>query len=73
MSHCVSFHSAVTLSSFDLPQDNTSKGGQGDGRQNDIDVCDAQKLAYDYRSLCKRPIRILITKQDDGYYCRSVA
>jgi len=40
---------------------------------NDIDVCDAQKLAYYYRSLCKRPIRILITKQDGGYYCRSAA
>jgi len=40
---------------------------------NDIDVCDAQKLAYYYRSLCKRPIRILITKQDGGYHCRSAA
>ena len=40
---------------------------------NDLDVRDAQKAAYYYRSLCKRPIRIVITKQDDGYYCRRVA
>ena len=40
---------------------------------NDVDVRDAQKAAYYYRSLCKRPIKVVITKQDDGYYCRSVA
>jgi hypothetical protein len=40
---------------------------------NDVDVRDAQKAAYYYRSLCKRPIEVLITKQDDGYYCRRVA
>ena len=40
---------------------------------NDVDVRDAQKAAYYYRSLCKRPIKVLITKQDDGYYCRRVA
>jgi len=40
---------------------------------NDVDVRDAQKAAYYYRSLCKRPIKIVITKQDDGYYCRRVA
>ena len=40
---------------------------------NDVDVRDAQKAAYYYRSLCKRPIEVLITKQDDGYYCRHVA
>ena len=40
---------------------------------NDLDVRDAQKAAYYYRSLCERPIRIVITKQDDGYYCRRVA
>ena len=40
---------------------------------NDVNVRDAQKAAYYYRSLCKRPIKVLITKQDDGYYCRRVA
>ena len=40
---------------------------------NDVHVRDAQKAAYYYRSLCKRPIKVVITKQDDGYYCRSVA
>jgi hypothetical protein len=40
---------------------------------NDVDVRDAQKAAYYYRSRCKRPIEVLITKQDDGYYCRRVA
>ena len=39
----------------------------------DVDGCDAQKAAYYYRSLCTRPIKVVITKQDDGYYCRSVA
>ena len=39
---------------------------------NDSDIRDAQKAAYYYRSLCKRPIKVLITKQDDGYYCRRV-
>jgi hypothetical protein len=40
---------------------------------NDTDVRGLQKLAYYYRTICKRPIRIVITKQDDGYYCRRVA
>ena len=40
---------------------------------NDVDVRDAQKAAYYYRSQCKRPIKVLITKQDGGYYCRRVA
>jgi hypothetical protein len=40
---------------------------------SDVDVRGAQKLAYYYRSLCKRPIQIVITKRDDGYYCRRVA
>jgi hypothetical protein len=40
---------------------------------NDLDVRDAQKAAYYYRSLCKRPISIVVTRQDDGYYCRRVA
>jgi len=40
---------------------------------NDVDVRDAQKADYYYRSLCKRPIKVVITKQDDGYYCRRVA
>ena len=40
---------------------------------SDVDVRGAQKLAYYYRSLCKRPIQIVITKRDDGYHCRRVA
>jgi hypothetical protein len=40
---------------------------------NDMDVRGAQKLAYYYRTVCKRPIKVLITKQDDGYYCCRVA
>jgi hypothetical protein len=40
---------------------------------NEMDVRKAQKAAYYYRCLCKRPISIVITKQDDGYYCRRVA
>ena len=40
---------------------------------NDVDVRDAQKAAYYYRSLCKRLTKIVITKQDDGYCCRRVA
>ena len=40
---------------------------------NDLDVRGAQKLAYYYRSLCKRPIQVVVSKQDDGYYCRRVA
>ena len=40
---------------------------------NDVNVRDAQKAAYYYRSLCKHPINVLITKQDDGYCCRRVA
>jgi hypothetical protein len=40
---------------------------------NDLDVRGAQKLAYYYRSLCKRPIQVVVTREDDGYYCRRVA
>ena len=40
---------------------------------NDLDVRGAQKLASYYRTMCKRPIKVLITKQDDGYYCLRVA
>ena len=40
---------------------------------NDLDVRDAQKAAYYYRSECKRSIQIVIIKQDDGYHCRRVA
>jgi len=40
---------------------------------NDVDVRGAQKLAYYYCSQRRRPINIIITKQDDGYYCRRVA
>ena len=40
---------------------------------NDLDVRGAQKAACYYRSHCKRPIKVLITKQDDGYHCRRVA
>ena len=36
---------------------------------NELDVRGAQKLAYYYRSLCKRPIQVVVTKRDDGYYC----
>ena len=39
---------------------------------NDTDVRGVQKLAYYYRSISKRPIRIVITKKRDGYYCRRV-
>jgi hypothetical protein len=39
---------------------------------NELDVRDAQKAAYYYRSLCKRPIQVVVTRQDDGYYCRRV-
>ena len=40
---------------------------------SDVDVRGAQKLAYYYCSQRRRPINIIITKQDDGYYCRRVA
>ena len=36
------------------------------------DVRDAQKAAYYYRSLCKRPINIVITRSDTGYYCQRI-
>ena len=39
---------------------------------NELDVRGAQKLAYYYRSLCKRPIQVVVTKQDGGYYCRAL-
>ena len=32
-------------------------------KPNDVDVRDAQKVAYCYRGLCKRPIKVVITKQ----------
>jgi hypothetical protein len=40
---------------------------------NELDVRNAQKLAYYYRNLCKRPIQVVVTRQDDGYYCCRVA
>ena len=39
---------------------------------NDADVRRAQKMAWYYRTRCKRPITILIAKSDDGYHCRRI-
>ena len=36
---------------------------------DDADVRRAQKMAWYYRTRCKRPIRIVIAKSDDGYHC----
>jgi hypothetical protein len=37
---------------------------------NDEDVRSAQKMAWYYRTRCKRPINIVIAKSDDGYHCQ---
>jgi hypothetical protein len=37
---------------------------------NNEDVRGAQVMASYYRKRCKRPIKIVITKRDDGYHCR---
>ena len=39
---------------------------------NDEDVRSAQKMAWSYRTRCKRPIRIIIAKSDDGYHCHRI-
>ena len=39
---------------------------------DDADVRGAQKMAWYYRTRCKRPIRILIAKSDDGYHCQRI-
>ena len=39
---------------------------------DDADVRRAQKMAWYYRTRCKRPIRIVIAKSDDGYHCQRV-
>jgi hypothetical protein len=40
---------------------------------SDDDVRGAQKMAYYYRRRCKRPMRIVIVKSDDGYQCCRIA
>jgi len=37
---------------------------------NDEHVRSAQKMAWYYRTRCKRPINIVIAKSDDGYHCQ---
>jgi hypothetical protein len=37
---------------------------------SDEDVRSAQKMAWYYRTRCKRPINIVIAKSDDGYHCQ---
>ena len=37
---------------------------------NDDDIRSAQKMAWYYRTRCKRPINIVIAKSDDGYHCQ---
>jgi hypothetical protein len=39
---------------------------------NDDDIRSAQKMASYYRTQCKRPINIVISKGDDGYHCERV-
>ena len=39
---------------------------------NNEDVRGAQKMAWYYRTRCKRPINIVIAKGDDGYHCERV-
>ena len=39
---------------------------------DDADVRRAQKMAWYYRTRCKRPIRIVIAKSNDGYHCRRI-
>jgi hypothetical protein len=36
------------------------------------DIRSAQKMAWYYRTRCKRPINIVIAKGDDGYHCEQV-
>ena len=36
------------------------------------DVRSAQKMAWYYRTRCKRPINIVIAKSNDGYRCQRV-
>ena len=40
---------------------------------DDEDVRNAQKMVWYYRVRCKRPIRIVIEKSDDGYECCRIA
>ncbi len=40
---------------------------------DDADIRNAQKMAYYYRALCKRPINIIISKCNDGHHCQRVA
>ena len=37
---------------------------------DDEDVRRAQKMAWYYRTRCKRPINIVIARGDDGYHCQ---
>jgi len=37
------------------------------------DVRDAQKIAYYYRKVCKRPFMIVIVKSHDGHYCKRLS
>ena len=39
---------------------------------NNEDVRSAQKMAWYYRTRCKRPINIVIAKGDDGYHCQRI-
>jgi hypothetical protein len=39
---------------------------------NDDDVRSAQKMAWYYRTRCKRPISIVIAKSDHGHYCKRI-
>ena len=39
---------------------------------DDEDVRSAQKMAWYYRVRCKRPIRIVIAKSNDGYRCQRI-
>jgi hypothetical protein len=39
---------------------------------DDDDIRSAQKMAWYYRTRCKRPINIVIAKSDDGYHCQRV-
>jgi hypothetical protein len=39
---------------------------------DDDDIRSAQKVAWYYRTQCKRPISIVIAKSADGYHCQRV-
>jgi hypothetical protein len=39
---------------------------------NGDDIRSAQKMAWYYRTRCKRPINIVIAKGDDGYHCQRI-